>query len=216
MNRSNLYNVVHLSLSFFLIFMSYNVAQTFQTSSDNAKDGAFAVGIIYLVFCCANLALSSFVVRVIGVRLTLIISSVSYGLFIASNIQHNRWALFVSSFLLGLGAALLWIGQSVYVAMSTIEYEQVNDQPASSAAGFVNGLFFGLFQLNQTAGNLLAACLFRLQFEQWIVFSVMTVIAACGTVSLIFLRSVNTPSDSSKFDCRFVRFHCLDHCFLHL
>ena len=199
MDRSNITNVVHLSLSFFLIFMSYNVAQTFQTSSDYARDGAFAVGVIYLVFCLTNLALSSILTQVLGVRLTLVLASITYGLFIASNIHYHRWTLYLSSFLLGLGAALLWTAHGVYVTVSTSEHERVNHLPASSTRGLVNGVFFGIFQLNLTVGNLLAAWLFYLEFKPWAVFTVMTILAACGSLSLIFLRGVNIPRKTSRF-----------------
>jgi hypothetical protein len=198
MDRSNLYNVIHLSLAFLLIFMSYNVAQTFQTSSDYAKHGAFAVGIIYLVFCLSNLALSSYIVQLLGVRLTLILSSLTYVLFIAANIKFNVWALYISSFLLGLGAALLWIAQGVYVTLSINKYERANDLPPSSTGGFINGLFFGLFQINLIIGNLLASLLFHLKYPQWIIFTIMTAIAGCGSFTFIFLRSSKMPTMKSK------------------
>src|SRR5690242_7520638 len=145
MDRSNLYNVIHLSLSFILIFMSYFVTQIFQTSSDYAKNGAFALSIIYLVFSLSNLALSSYITRLLGAQLTLFFSSLTYVLFIAANIKYNTWTLYISAFLLGLGAALLWTAQGVYVTISTNKYEQVNNLAPSSKLGFMNGIFFGVF-----------------------------------------------------------------------
>jgi MFS family permease len=198
MDRSNLYNVIHLSLSFLLIFMSYNVVQTFQTSSDYAKDGAFAVGIIYLVFCLSNLALSSYITRLLGLRLTLILSSLTYVSFIAANIKYNTMTLYFSAFLLGLGAALLWTSQGVYVAVSINKYERVNNLVSSSTQGFINGIFFGIFQLNLTIGNLIASFLFRLNYHQWIIFTIMTVIAGIGSISLIFLPPIKIPRNTSK------------------
>lgn len=203
MDRSNLRNVIHLSLSFFLIFMPFNVAQTFQTSSDYARDGAFALGVIYLVFCLTNLALSSILTQVLGVRLTLVLASITYALFIASNIHYHRWTLYISSFLLGLGAALLWTAHGVYVTVSTSEHERVNHLPASSTRGVINGVFFGIFQLNLTVGNLLAAYLFHLKFKPWAVFTVMTILAVCATFSLIFLRGVKIPTETSR--CLFLK-----------
>ena len=198
MDRSNLCNVIHLSLSFVFIFMSFNVAQTFQTSSDYAKHGALAVGIIYLVLCLSNLTLSSYLTQLLGLRLTLIISSLTYVSFIASNIKYNVWTLYISSFFLGFGAALLWTAQGVYVTLSINKYEQVNGLPQSSTVGFINGIFFGLFQLHQIIGNLIVSILFRLKFHQWIIFTVMTAIAGCGTLGLVFLRSIKIPTMKSK------------------
>ncbi|CAF4273478.1 unnamed protein product, partial [Adineta steineri] len=164
MNRSYLYNIIHLSISFVLIFLPYLVAQTFQTSSDYAKDGAFAVGIIYIVFCLANLALSQYVTQLLGLRITFIVSSLTYLLFIAANIKYIKWVLYISAFLMGLGAALIWTAQGAYVAIATNKYEQVNNLEPSSRQGFTNGMFF-----------------------------VMSAIAGLGSFSLIFLRPIKIP-----------------------
>jgi MFS family permease len=198
MDKSNIYNVIHLGLSFLLIFASYTVAQTFQTSSDHAKEGALAVGIIYLAFCLANLALSSYLTRLLGVRLTLIFSSLTYVSFIAANIKYNRWTLYISAFLLGIGAGLIWTAQGVYVAVSIIKHERVNNLVPSSTQGFINGIFFGTSQSCLIIGNLIASLLFHLKYDQWIIFTTMTVIVGIGFISLIFIRPVKMPSSTSK------------------
>ncbi|CAF4294358.1 unnamed protein product, partial [Adineta steineri] len=193
MNRSYLYNIIHLSISFVLIFLPYLVAQTFQTSSDYAKDGAFAVGIIYIVFCLANLALSQYVTQLLGLRITFIVSSLTYLLFIAANIKYIKWVLYISAFLMGLGAALIWTAQGAYVAIATNKYEQVNNLEPSSRQGFTNGMFFGIFSCNRVLGNLLASFLFHRKYDEWIIFTVMSAIAGLGSFSLIFLRPIKIP-----------------------
>jgi MFS family permease len=198
MDRSNIYNVIHLSLSFILIFLSFIVAQTFQTSSNYAKHGAFAVGIIYIVFCLSNLALSSYITRLLGIRLTLIFSSLTYVLFIAANIKYNTWTLYISAVLVGFGAALLWTSQGAYVAISINKHEQVNNLVPSSTKGSINGIFFGISSLYAVIGNLIASFLFHRKYDQWIIFTVMTVIAGLGVFSLIFLRPVGIPKVTSK------------------
>ncbi|CAF4725036.1 unnamed protein product [Rotaria socialis] len=198
MDRSNFYNITHLSVSFFFIFTSYSVAQTFQTSSDYAKSGAFAIGIIYLLICVSNAGLSAYIIRLLGVRLTLILSSITYALFIACNIRYNIWSLYICAFLLGFGAALLWTAQGVYVTISTNKHEQINNLVQSSTRGFMNGMFFGVLQLNQIVGNLIASFLFRLKFDQWILFTIMTVISGLGTISLLFVRPIELPKTTGK------------------
>ncbi|CAF0866353.1 unnamed protein product [Rotaria sordida] len=214
MDRSNFYNIIHLSLSFFLILTPFGVTQIFQTSSDHAKDGALALAITSLVFCLTNLVLSSYITRSLGVRLTLIFSSVAYVPFIASNIKYNRWTLYISGFLVGVGAALLWTAQGVYVTISTNKHEQVNNLVPSSTRGLMNGTFFGIFQLHQIIGNLLVSFLFHIKLEQWIIFTILTSICGLGTFSLIFLRPVEISKDGKKqsilssvsilFDIRFL------------
>ena len=198
MNRSNIYNVIHLSFSFFLIFISYTVAQIFQTSSDHAEHGALAVGIIYLLFCLANLSLASYVIDFLGVRLTLILSSLAYILFIGANIRYNVWLLYISASLLGVSAALLWTSQGVYVALSIVKHERVNNLETSSTQGSINGIFQGVFQLHLIVGNLFVSLLFRLNYPQWIIFTILTIISAIGSLSLVFLRPIELPDHPSK------------------
>ncbi|CAF4209471.1 unnamed protein product [Adineta steineri] len=198
MNRSYLYNIIHLSISFVLIFLSYFVAQTFQTSSDYAKDGAFAIGIIYIVFCLSNLALSQNITQLLGLRMTFILSSLTYLLFIAANIKYIKWVLYISAFLVGLGAALLWTAQGAYVAIATNKYEQVNNLEPSSRLGFTNGMFFSIYSCSLIFGNLLASFLFHRKYDEWIIFTVMSAIAGLGSFSLIFLRPVTIPKQTKQ------------------
>jgi MFS family permease len=188
--------------------MSYIVAQIFQTSSDYGKHGAFAIGIIYLVFCLSNLALSSYITRLIGVKLTLILSSLTYVLFIAANIKYNIWMLYISAFLTGLGAALLWTAQGAYVSISINKYEQANNLASSSSQSFMNGVFFGIHQSHQMMGNLLVSFLFRFDYPQWMIFIIMTGIAGLGVIGLIFLRPVKIPKDTSKILHFFLIVYC--------
>ncbi|CAF1381624.1 unnamed protein product [Adineta steineri] len=198
MNRSYLYNIIHLSISFVLIFLPYLVAQTFQTSSDYAKDGAFAVGIIYIVFCLANLALSQYATQLLGLRITFIVSSLTYLLFIAANIKYMKWVLYISAFLVGLGAALIWTAQGAYVAIATNKYEQANNLEPSSRLGFTNGMFFSIYSCSLVFGNLLASFLFHRKYDEWIIFTVMSAIAGLGSFSLIFVRPVTIPKQTKQ------------------
>ncbi|CAF1177990.1 unnamed protein product [Adineta steineri] len=198
MNRSYLYNIIHLSISFVLIFLSYFVAQTFQTSSDYAKDGAFAIGIIYIVFCLSNLALSQNITQLLGLRITFIVSSLTYILFIAANIKYIKWVLYISAFLVGLGAALIWTAQGAYVAIATNKYEQANNLEPSSRLGFTNGMFFSIYSCSLVFGNLLASFLFHRKYDEWIIFTVMSAIAGLGSFSLIFVRPVTIPKQTKQ------------------
>lgn len=77
----NRINVIHLGFSFFLIFLSFNVTKTFQTSSDHPRDGALVVGIVFSVFCVANLGFSSYLLNLLGIKPALILTSATYAFF---------------------------------------------------------------------------------------------------------------------------------------
>ena len=212
MDRSNIVHVAHLGISFFLIFMAYGVAQTYQTSSTFAKDGAFAVALIYLAFCLSNLFLSSYLLKMLGLKLIFIVSSTTYPLFIAANIYFNRWALFITALLLGIGAALFWTAQGVFVTLSAKKYEELNNLPASTTRGFVNGVFFSIYLFHQMCGSAIASILFHLQYPTWIIFTVMTILAIAGVISLIFLPSIKIEKCSgltNNICMEFTYFHSI-------
>ncbi|CAF4311675.1 unnamed protein product, partial [Rotaria sordida] len=121
-----------------------------------------------------------------------------YVSFAASNIKCNKWTLYISAFLIGLGAAFLWTAHGVYVTISTNKHEQVNNLVSSSTRGLINGTFFGIFQLHQIIGNLLVSFLFHIKLEQWIIFTILAGIGGLGTFSLIFLRPIKMPKDRKK------------------
>ena len=176
--------------------MPFAVAQMFQTSSDHPESGTIALCLLYATFCLSNLVLSSYIVQFLGLRLSLILASVGYVGFTACNIVYNIWLLYVISFIMGLAASILWTAQGVYVTIVTSEHETRNHLEPLSTRGFMNGIFFCFMQVSQTFGNLIATLLFYLQLRQWIIFSTMTAICACGTISLCLLRPVYMPRKS--------------------
>ncbi len=171
--------------------MSFGVAQMFQTSSDHAESGAVALSLIYISFCMSSLMIASCLVQLFGVRLSLITASLIYVSFTACNIKYNMWVLYVISLTLGIAGSVLWTAQGVYVTLSMSQHETLNNLNFSSTRGFMNGIFFGVFQLSQTLGTLVASFLFYLQLRQWIIFTIMTAICGCGTMSLFLLRPVH-------------------------
>jgi hypothetical protein len=191
-NNADIFNIIHISLSFLLIFMAYGVSEIFQTSSDHAREGAIALAILYGSHSFSCLFLTSYLTRVFGVKLTLILSSLTYASFVGVNIYFNKYVLYCISFLLGIGSSLIWTAQGVYVLLSTKQHEIINQYELSSKRGYFNGLFFSFYQLNRTIGPIIASLLFYIHLKQWLIFLIMTIICICGSISLIFLRNVHT------------------------
>ncbi|CAF1559746.1 unnamed protein product, partial [Didymodactylos carnosus] len=197
-NSSKLYHVMHLGLSFLFIFMSFGVAQLFQTSSDHARSGAVALFIVYGVFSLSNLLLSSYLTQIFGLKLTLFLSSLTYVSFVAMNISYNKYALYTASALLGLGAALIWTAQGSYVLILAREHETLNMMGISSQLGYFNGLFNSIFAMNQTLGNVIAALLFYYKVKESRIFIVMSVVGALGSLSILFLKNVKQEQKEKR------------------
>ncbi|KAG8006835.1 UNC93-like protein MFSD11, partial [Nibea albiflora] len=76
--------------------------------------GYHSLGIIYGVFSFSNL-LAPTVVAVIGPKLTMFLSGLLYSGYIAVFIIPSTWAFYLTSVLIGIGAAMLWTAQGHFL-----------------------------------------------------------------------------------------------------
>jgi MFS transporter, NAG-T family, sugar:H+ symporter len=187
-----------MSASFCLIFMSFSSAQNFATSR-SGNVGSNTLGILYSVFMVTNIVSSAIVSR-LGPKLALIFGSMTYVLYVAANIIYTPWSMYPAGFLLGVGAAVLWTAQGVYITRCSGYHEVANDLPLKSSIGFFNGLFFSIFQVNQLLGNLLVALLFLQDVATNVIFIITSLIAASGTVLLTFIHKMPPPKVPSADD----------------
>lgn len=112
---------------------------------------------------------------------------------IAGNIYFSRWIPFVLYIVLGISAALLWTTQGVYITLSASQHEKLNSLPVSSTRVFINGVFFSLFLLHQSAGTGIASLLFYFKFSSMMVFSLMTGFSLLGTITIILFKPTELP-----------------------
>ncbi|XP_059609661.1 UNC93-like protein MFSD11 isoform X2 [Phlebotomus argentipes] len=122
-----LVSILVLGISFMFIFTAFqtmcNIEKTVLSSithesNDFSGDGYVSLAIIYGSFAICNWIAPS-VVTLIGPRSTMLIGSLTYCAFTASFLIPRTWLLYVSSALLGLGAALMWNGQGVYLSRAS-------------------------------------------------------------------------------------------------
>ncbi|XP_035511234.1 UNC93-like protein MFSD11 [Morone saxatilis] len=144
------FNVVILGLGFLFIFTAFttcgNVEQTVVKSLENGTfsgSGYHSLGIIYGVFSFSNL-LAPTVVAVIGAKMTMFMSGLLYSGYIAVFIIPSLWAFYLTSVLIGVGAALLWTAQGHFLVENS-EASTINRN---------TGMFWALLQCSMLFGNL--------------------------------------------------------------
>ncbi|XP_038143825.1 UNC93-like protein MFSD11 [Cyprinodon tularosa] len=144
------YNVVILGVGFLFIFTAFttcgNVEQTVVKSLKNSTfsgSGYHSLGIIYGVFSFSNL-LAPTVVTVIGAKLTMFLSGLLYSGYIAVFIMPSTWSFYLTSVLIGVGAALLWTAQGSFLVENS-EASTINRN---------TGMFWALLQCSMLFGNL--------------------------------------------------------------
>uniref|UniRef100_A0A914IB87 UNC93-like protein MFSD11 n=1 Tax=Globodera rostochiensis TaxID=31243 RepID=A0A914IB87_GLORO len=154
-------NVLQLGIGFFFIFFAFNsqgfieesVLDSFARKSIGVKfhDGYTSLATIYASFTVLNFVATP-IVASLGARWALVFAGLTYAMFQVGFLFINRWYLFSSSALLGLGAAVIWTAQGKYLALNSTE----------ETAGRHSGLFWALSQLCQSCGGIFLLAVFVL------------------------------------------------------
>lgn len=144
------FNVVILGVGFLFIFTAFttcgNVEQTVVKSLQNESftgSGYHSLGIIYGVFSFSNLFAPT-VVAVIGPKITMFLSGLLYSGYIAVFIIPSTWSFYLTSVLIGMGAAMLWTAQGHFLV----------ENSDASTINRNTGMFWALLQCSMLFGNL--------------------------------------------------------------
>ncbi|XP_002732131.1 UNC93-like protein MFSD11 [Saccoglossus kowalevskii] len=195
-----LVNVIILGFAFMFLFTAFQtssmisetVLKSYNTEYHNKTDTTFrgsgytSLAIIYSVFAASNWVAPS-VVSVIGPKKSMLAGGVMYALFIGSFIQPTVWALYLTSVLVGIGAAVIWTAQGNFLTINS----------DTETIGRNSGIFWALLQCSLLFGNLFVYFKFkgesRITDETRItVYVVLLVLAAIGILLFLLLRSKRT------------------------
>ncbi|KAI9328961.1 major facilitator superfamily domain-containing protein [Obelidium mucronatum] len=186
-------DVLVLASAFFCIFVGYEVSQNLATTI-LPKSVAFAcVGAVYLSFAFSNLFGAAAIVDSLGVRTSLLSSSLVYSLFgvaiilalnSSSEVQQLGF-LMPACLLLGIAASVLWACESVYLTKCAPKNE----------LGRYTGLFFSFLGFASVIGPLFTSYLFRQEFDKVFVFEILACIGAVGPLLMVYLMSRPEPGN---------------------
>uniref|UniRef100_A0AAX7V955 Major facilitator superfamily domain containing 11 n=1 Tax=Astatotilapia calliptera TaxID=8154 RepID=A0AAX7V955_ASTCA len=183
------FNVVILGVGFLFIFTAFttcgNVEQTVVKSLGNSTftgSGYHSLGIIYGVFSFSNL-LAPMIVTVIGPKFTMFLSGLLYSGYIAMFIVPSTWSFYLTSVLIGIGAAMLWTAQGQFLVENS-EASTINRN---------TGMFWALLQCSMLFGNLYIYFDWNGRTEipdnsRRNIFLSLLVISILGTLSFLVLR----------------------------
>ncbi|XP_072772107.1 UNC93-like protein MFSD11 isoform X1 [Nerophis lumbriciformis] len=184
------FNVVILGVGFLFIFTAFttcgNIEQTVVKSLQNdtfTGSGYHSLGIIYGVFSFSNLVAPA-VVAILGPKMTMFVSGLLYSGYVAVFIEPSTWSFYLTSVLIGVGAALLWTAQGLFLV-------------ENSEAATINrntGMFWALLQCSMLLGNLYIYLDWNGRTEipdssRKNIFLSMVVASVVGTLCFLVLRS---------------------------
>uniref|UniRef100_A0A8C7XC32 UNC93-like protein MFSD11 n=1 Tax=Oryzias sinensis TaxID=183150 RepID=A0A8C7XC32_9TELE len=190
------YNVVILGLGFLFIFTAFttcgNVEQTIVKSLDNSTftgSGYHSLGIIYGVFSFSNL-IAPTAVKVIGAKVSMFLSGLLYSGYIAVFIIPSTWSFYLTSVLIGIGAALLWTAQGEFLIENS-EASTINRN---------TGMFWALLQCSMLFGNLYIYLDWNGETDisessRRNIFLFLLVASVLGTLSFLVLRKSHNEEE---------------------
>jgi len=199
------YNVIQLGIGFFLIFFAFNSASFIeQTVIDSfvgdgklqQHAGYISLAIIYGFFTFSNF-LAAPVVLFLGARWSLVLGGVTYALFQAGFLFLNAPYLYISSAVLGFGAAVIWTAQGKYLQLNSTE----------ETAGKHSGLFWAISQFCLTCGGIFLFFVFNDESHEspkisestiHIIYGVFTSVNIAGIVMLALLRMPSTIDENTE------------------
>ncbi|XP_069004868.1 UNC93-like protein MFSD11 [Embiotoca jacksoni] len=191
------FNVVILGVGFLFIFTAFttcgNVEQTVVKSLENTTfsgSGYHSLGIIYGVFSFSNL-LAPTVVTVIGPKLTMFLSGLLYSGYIAAFIYPSTWSFYLTSVLIGIGAAMLWTAQGHFLV----------ENSDASTINRNTGMFWALLQCSMLFGNLYIYFDWNGRTEipdssRRNIFLSLLVASAVGTLCFLALRGIGHEGET--------------------
>ncbi|KAH7693342.1 Ion channel regulatory protein, partial [Aphelenchoides avenae] len=127
--HSHTFNVTQLGIAFFFVFFAFN-SQGFieQTVVDT-------LAIIYFVFTFANFVAAPIVGK-LKAKWSMVVGALTYGIFQAGFLFLNEPFLYISSAMMGIGAAVIWTAQGKYLSLNSSE----------ETAGKHSGIFWAISQ----------------------------------------------------------------------
>eukprot|EP00300_Choanocystis_sp_HF-7_P008284 c15830_g1_i2.p1 GENE.c15830_g1_i2~~c15830_g1_i2.p1 ORF type:complete len:368 (+),score=83.98 c15830_g1_i2:361-1464(+) len=82
-------------------------------------------------------------------------------LFVASHFSTKTYFVYPTATLVGLGGAMMWVGQGDYVSYLALVAARKRGLPDDQLLGMYQGIFFGVFNISQILGNLISFLILR-------------------------------------------------------
>ncbi|XP_053698966.1 UNC93-like protein MFSD11 [Sabethes cyaneus] len=170
-----------------------NIEQTIIDSikSDDPSfngDGYTSLAVVYATLSIANW-ITPPILSKIGSKMAMVVGAMTYCIFITSFLWPQTLLLYIASLILGVGAALIWTGQGMYLTKCSDE----------STISRNSGIFWATLQMSMFFGNLLVFYLFQDKTHidketRVLVFAIMIGVTITGIASLCTLKPQNEAS----------------------
>lgn len=139
-------NTLFISLGFFFLFAGFSGAQQYIVPLFKLEGqqnlALISLLILYITFLFSNFIVSKAIFR-LGLKPSLVLGAMSYGIYIISAFSRNPLILYPASILIGFGASLLWISSGQIIVRSS-KKETIGTDLGLQQSFFSAGALFGV------------------------------------------------------------------------
>lgn len=171
------FNVLCVSFAFMVLFSAYNTLQNYATSLFPGSLGNQSLSVLY-----GSVAVTVFwappLVDALGSRGTMLLGGACYVAYMISLVHIIPSIVLTMSFVIGFGAAILWVALGVFLAQNS----------TTSTYGGNTGLFWSIFQLCAVIGNLCTYLVFSKLSSTSTLYVGFAVTGGVGVALLLLLR----------------------------
>eukprot|EP01135_Chromosphaera_perkinsii_P003437 Nk52_evm6s243 gene=Nk52_evmTU6s243 len=192
------YNIFVLGFSFLLIFTAYNTSANAQPSVLEGMGLGLELGLLCLSVINGVYAFASFIapaaVSITGPRMGMFVGVLAYVSLIASCISPIRWVLLTTSALTGVGAAVLWTSQGVYITKCSQEHNRGRNM----------GIFWSMMHTSLLVGGLATFFIIPNDARKitpgiaFTLYTTLTCICIAGLLCLLLLKKAPTQYFETK------------------
>ena len=131
----------------------------------------------------------------------MIIGGASYVVVVFCNIWSTPYIQIPANIIVGMGAALIWNAEGVYLARCALHDCSYNGKTFSDTTSDYNGAFFSIFQFSGFAGTLISGYISTILPDLMYLFIILGSLGTVSVLCLLFLPNVKPQFFSmSKID----------------
>ena len=194
------WNAFITGLCFFLVFSGWSAVSNIATST-HGYIGSYSLSIVYLTLTVSNLITAKLVSKY-SPKYIMLFGSLSYCLYIAVNaFDASPFILYIASFLVGIGAASIWVAQQLFITQCSNCYEIQNNLEMNSKLGYFNGLFFMIYSFKKIIGPIIGAVSLTFGASVSFMYCILTLLCFAGTFGFSLLKPmIIKNSDTTKIN----------------
>ena len=159
-------NLLVLGFAWIFLFTAFQSMANLQSSLNSDQGlGTASLSTIYITLVVSCLFLPAFLIKKLGLKLTIVVSQFTYLLYIAANVFPRWYFLLPSAVLLGIGAGPLWTAKCTYLTEIAGFYSKISGESNEVVVNRFFGIFFCMFQTSQIIGNFISSTILKPELD---------------------------------------------------